>query len=284
MGQYIVDKVLNNNVLIALKNNKEVVLIGKGIGFNKKAGHSILDRELERIEKIFELKTEQEQARYKDLMTLTDDHVIATVIDIVEFIDKRTDGQMDDKIILSLTDHIIFALKRYKDGIFVANPFLKETEALYQKEFLIAEQVVQMLNDKLQVNFPRTEVGFIALHIHSSVNNHSLRDMNMMAGVVTKAIHMIEQDLKVNIDKDSIAYTRFVRHISFTVQRVMADERMPDQKKLENLLKVQYPLCYNTAVKIVKMMQTHLNKPVYESELVYLTMHIQAFNTEVDNV
>nr|WP_269800713.1 hypothetical protein [Macrococcus caseolyticus] len=32
------------------------------------------------------------------------------------------------------------------------------------------------------------------------------------------------------------------------------------------------------------MMQTYLNKPVYDSELVYLTMHIQAFNTEVDNV
>lgn len=284
MGQYIVEKVLNNNVLIALKNNKEVVLIGKGIGFNKKAGHTIIEQDLNKIEKMFELKTEQEQERYKDLMTLTDDHVIATVIEIVEFIDKRTDGQMDDKIILSLTDHIIFALKRYKDGIFVANPFLKETEALYQKEFLIAEQVVQMLNDKLQVNFPRTEVGFIALHIHSSVNNHSLRDMNMMAEVISKAIHMIEQDLKVNIDKDSIAYSRFVRHISFAVQRVMADDRMPEQKKLENLLKVQYPLCYNTAVKIVKMMQTHLHKPVYESELVYLTLHIQAFNTEVDNV
>lgn len=284
MGQYIVDKVLNNNVLIALKNNKEVVLIGKGIGFNKKAGHTISDQDLNKIEKMFELKTEQEQERYKDLMTLTDDHVIATVIEIVEFIDRRTDGQMDDKIIVSLTDHIIFALKRYKDGIFVANPFLKETEALYQREFLIAEQVVQMLNERLQVNFPRTEVGFIALHIHSSVNNHTLRDMNMMAEVITKAIHMIEQDLKVNIDKDSIAYSRFVRHISFAVQRVMADERMPEQKKLENLLKVQYPMCYNTAVKIVKMMQTHLNKPVYESELVYLTMHIQAFNTEVDNV
>ncbi|MCE4957142.1 glucose PTS transporter transcription antiterminator GlcT [Macrococcoides caseolyticum] len=284
MTQFIVDKVLNNNVLIARMDHQEVVLIGKGIGFGKKNGQTILEREIDRIEKTFVLRSEQEKARYRDLMALTDDHVIASVIEIVEFIDERTEGKIDDKIILSLTDHIIFALKRYQDGIFVANPFLKETEALYQKEFLIAEQVVQMLNEQLQVNFPRTEVGFIALHIHSSVNNHSLRDMNLMAEVITKAIHLIEQDLKVSINKDSIAYTRFVRHISFAVQRVMSEERMPEQKKLENLLKEQYPLCYNTAVKIVKMMQTHLNKPVYESELVYLTMHIQAFNTEVDNV
>ncbi|MGV2927670.1 PRD domain-containing protein [Macrococcus capreoli] len=284
MERYKVDKVLNNNVLIVLKDDQELVFIGKGIGFGKKPGQLIVDDEIERIEKMFQLTTEQEQTRYKNLMKITDDHVIASVIEVVEFIDKRTDGKIDDKIILSLTDHIIFALKRYNDGIFVANPFLKETEALYQKEFLIAEQVVQMLNEKLQVNFPRTEVGFIALHIHSSVNNHSLRDMNVMAEVITKAIHLIEQDLKVQIDKDSITYSRFVRHISFAVQRVMADDRMPEQRNLQNLLKVQYPLCYNTAVKIVKMMQTHLNKPVYESELVYLTMHIQAFNTKVDNV
>lgn len=32
------------------------------------------------------------------------------------------------------------------------------------------------------------------------------------------------------------------------------------------------------------MMQTLLNKPVYESELVYLTMHIQQFNTEATDV
>lgn len=284
MEQYIIDKVLNNNVLIALKDSREVVLIGKGIGFGKKSGQFITAGEINRIEKIFELKTEQEQSRYKDLMALTDEEVISVVIEIVEYIDQQTTGEMDDKIILSLTDHIIFALKRYKDGIFIANPFLKETETLYQKEFLIAEHVVQMLNEKLNVRFPRTEIGFIALHIHSSVNHHSLHEMNLIAEVITKALHILEQDLKITIDKEKVAYTRFVRHISFAIQRVMADERMPEQKNLEMLLKAQYPLCYNTAVKIVKMMQSHLNKPVYESELVYLTMHIQAFNTEVDNV
>ncbi|MCY1025127.1 PRD domain-containing protein, partial [Mammaliicoccus sciuri] len=41
------------------------------------------------------------------------------------------------------------------------------------------------------------------------------------------------------------------------------------------------PLCYNISVKIVKMMQTQLKKPVYQSELAYLTMHIQHFNNNL---
>ena len=71
MGQYIVDKVLNNNVLIALKNNKEVVLIGKGIGFNKKAGHPISDQDLNKIEKMLLSIIEKIENRDKLLIDLT---------------------------------------------------------------------------------------------------------------------------------------------------------------------------------------------------------------------
>ena len=42
MKSYIVKKALNNNVLIAISDqNEEVVLIGKGIGFNHKKNDSV---------------------------------------------------------------------------------------------------------------------------------------------------------------------------------------------------------------------------------------------------
>ena len=49
------------------------------------------------------------------------------------------------------------------------------------------------------------------------------------------------------------------------------------QEHFDSLLKAQYPVCYNIAVKIVKMIQNKLQRKVYESEVVYLTMHIQHF-------
>ncbi len=36
MEEYIVTKTLNNNVVVCTNNDQEVILIGKGIGFNKK--------------------------------------------------------------------------------------------------------------------------------------------------------------------------------------------------------------------------------------------------------
>ncbi|TKJ02702.1 PRD domain-containing protein, partial [Bacillus cereus] len=42
-----------------------------------------------------------------------------------------------------------------------------------------------------------------------------------------------------------------------------------------DLLKAEYPVCYNLAWKLVKVMQKELQLPVYEAESIYLTMHLQ---------
>lgn len=281
MEKYKVQKILNNNVMIAEDEIEEVVLVGKGIGFGKRAGEWI---DTDRIEKVYALKGLQEQERYKTLLGLTDDQVIKAVIEAVDTINQMSTQKVEDTLLLSLTDHIIFALKRHEDNIVIANPFLKETEALYPVEYHIATRVIDLLNYRLNVDFPEAEIGFIALHIHSSLNHQSMREINTLTEVVAKAVKIIEHDLGTTVNKDSIVYSRFVRHISFAVQRIMAEEQVREQRNLEKLLKIQYPVCYNIAVKIVKMMQQSLGQPVYESELVYLTMHIQQFNTEALDV
>lgn len=279
MKNYIVERSLNNNVIIATYNNEEVILFGKGIGFNKKNGDIVNQK----IDKVFILSS-KDQERYTTLLNMTNDTVIKAILDVINEIKIATEEAMNSQILVSLTDHIIFALKRLEDGIVVHNPFMRETESLYPKEFQIATQVVQMLNDKLNVKFPENETGFITLHIHSAISNHTIGEINMITEVVSKAIHIIEHDLAIQVNESSIVYSRFVRHISFAVERVMKNDEPPHQRNLEKLLKIQYPKCYNIAIKIVKMMQVHLKKPVYESELVYLTMHIQQFNIEVNDV
>ena len=45
------------------------------------------------------------------------------------------------------------------------NPFLLETESLYPKEYEVAKEVVDMINES-PIQLPEGEIGFIALHIH----------------------------------------------------------------------------------------------------------------------
>ena len=63
MGKYKISKILNNNVIICTNKDQEVVLIGKGIGFNKKQG-LILD-ESASIEKVYKLDQDKHKEHYK---------------------------------------------------------------------------------------------------------------------------------------------------------------------------------------------------------------------------
>ncbi len=269
-----VEKALNNNVIIGRDEFEEVVLIGRGIGFGKKSGDSL---EIGEAEKVYKLEGQQDTSRYQTLLTMADETLFQSTLEAIELIDDMTSEKINNRILLSLTDHLLFAMKRMEEGMEMANPFVNETKALYPKEYKIAEAVVDMFNQKYGINLPEAEVGFIALHVHSSIYNRSLRDMNVLSEVVHQAITMIEHGLDTTVDQSSIQYDRFVRHISFCVQRVMNGESVPTQEQFDSLLKAQYPVCYNISVKIVKMIQNKLQRKVYESEVVYLTMHIQHF-------
>lgn len=273
MQNYVVSKVLNNNVLIAENDlYKEVVLIGKGIGFNKKKGEQLSQ---EVAEKIFVLKDKNEQEQYKKLLPQMDEIMSSAIIEAFELIRKRTQSILNDHTFVALTDHIIFSIQRYLKGVTISNPFLMETKALYPKEYEIASEVVDMVNDIVQIQLPEDEMGFIALHIHSVLNNRKLSDVNHYSRLVGQLIQVVEKELNIQVDKESIDYMRLVRHLRFTIERVNNQEEIVASPKISSLLQKEYPICYNLAWKLIKIMQNALKKPIGDGEVVYLTMHIQ---------
>ncbi|WP_243385408.1 glucose PTS transporter transcription antiterminator GlcT [Bacillus kexueae] len=272
MESFTIKKVLNNNVLIAEHESfQEVVLIGKGIGFGKKKGETITDNT---IEKMFVLKNEKEQEQYKMLLPFIEEDMIAVVSEVIDFITKKVGIPLHEHIHISLTDHITFAIKRIKQGMGINNPFLVETKTLYPKEYDIAKEVVDLINERLDVTLPEGEIGFIALHIHSALTNRSLSEVNRFSQLISRLMNIIEDTMKIKIDKESVNYMRLVRHLQHTIERVLKGEAVEEPEKITLLLKNEYPVCYNTAWKMIKVMQQTLKKPVYDAEAVYLTMHL----------
>ena len=263
---------LNNNVLIARHESYgEVVLIGKGLGFGKKHGDVI---EENNYEKMFVLTNQKEQEQYKKLLSYIDEEMLDVVQDVIHYIAERVEQPLNEHIHIALTDHITFALKRLQQGMDLKNPFLIETKSLYPYEFQLATEVVERLNKRLNVYLPEGEIGFIALHIHSSITNKPLSEVNQHSQLISKLTDVIEDSLKVSVDRESINYLRLIRHLRYTIDRVNSGESVSEPEKLAFLLKKEYPLCYNTSWKMIKVMQQALKKTVYEAEAVYLTMHL----------
>lgn len=272
-------KVLNNNVVIASNSKyEEVVLIGKGIGFNRKKGDSITKRE---AEKLFVLKGEVEQIQYKKLLPFIDEDTLEVIISAIELIRKRTEAYLDEHIHIALTDHILFAINRLMKGMAIKNPFNSETKVLYPDEYVIAREVVEMINDTTNIQLPEGEIGFIALHIHSAVTNKNLSEINQYSQLISKLIATIEEQFGIKLNKDEVNYMRLVRHLRYTIDRVLTGEKVNEPEKITSFLKQEYPLCYNLAWKLIKIMQQTLKRPVFDAEAVYLTMHLQRIQNKI---
>ena len=229
------------------------------------------------IEKVYVLDQKSQQEYYKSIIEYADDQLIQAVIDAVNIITSSELTIDNQQLVVSVTDHIIFAYKRLKQGQVINNPFVAETKQLYQTAYSIAEKVIYKLNHVLDVNFPEDEIGFIALHIASNTGTVSLEEIKSINRLINKSIFILEHDLKSDIDKNSVQYQRFIRHIQFLIKRLSSGENLQHNGAFEALLKEQYPLCYNIALKIMKMLQQELKVEIYEAEITYLTLHVYHF-------
>ncbi|UII56323.1 PRD domain-containing protein [Cytobacillus spongiae] len=279
MANVQIKKTLNNNVLIGQHANLgEVVLIGKGIGFSRKTGELIDETA---VEKLFVLTNEKEQQNYIKLLPFLDNDLLEVIISAIELIKRRTKSKLNEHIHVALTDHLMFAVTRLSKGMELKNPFLIETKTLYPLEFEVAREVVELIESKTGIHLPEGEIGFIALHIHSAVMNKNLSEVNQHSQLVTHLLDLVEEQFKIKIDKESIDYMRLVRHLRFTIERVNRNEKVEEPEKIADLLKEEYPLCYNLSWKLIKVMQQTLKKPVFDAEAVYLTMHLQRLQKKI---
>ena len=122
--EYIVSKVLNNNVILVTdkNSNQELVLVGKGIGFGKKDGRNVTLSEKD-IEKSFIAYDEKTKTEYFQLISQMDSNVMGVSEEIIALAEENL-GRLNSHIHIALTDHIGFALDRIKMGMEMSNPFI----------------------------------------------------------------------------------------------------------------------------------------------------------------
>lgn len=267
-----VKKALNNNVIIGHHpDHGEVVVIGKGIGFNAKSGDQI---SLKSIEKLFILTNEQERKQYIQLLPEIDEKLIEVIGEVVMYISQKTQTELNEHIHIALTDHIAFALKRLEQDIVFHNPFLFETQEIYPVEFEFAKYAIDLIHEKMGVDLGEDEIGFVALHIHSGLTNRHINEVREHTQLIADLVGLIEQELEFTIDKTSLDFSRLLTHLRFAIERVRRGEQVSDMGKLESILEQEYPTLHALAVKLTNLMETRLSLAVYQAEVSYLIVHL----------
>ncbi|MCX7884310.1 MAG: PRD domain-containing protein [Caloramator sp.] len=268
--QFIISKVLSNNVVICEKEGKLYVLTGKGIGFGKSKGDAILNESS--IEKKFLAIDDEDKKDYAKILQTTDEKIVAVSEEIINIASQKLNESLNSHIHVALADHINFTIRRISEGIDIINPFLIEIQTLYPIEYSIAEECMNLIKERLNIVLPESEVGFIALHIYSARVNQSVSDSLKYTKLVKEIIGFIQKELDININEKSLEYARLISHLRYALQRIDKGKNFENflSPNLEKKLKQEFKV----SRKVCNYIEKKLDKPVPESEIGYIAVHI----------
>lgn len=269
---YKILKVMNNNVVLAknLKDQKEQVLVGKGLGFGVKAGVNV-SWPRAKIEKKFVAINHELYQEYLQLVQQLDLEVMGLCEEFIAYADTELGG-LNPHIHIALSDHIGFAIERINAGQEIVNPFVYQIKALYKEEFRVARKAKEMIKDALDVDINESEIGFIALHLHSSRQNRSIQETVRYTRVLNESVSIIESKLQFTLDQSSLTYSRLMSHLRGLIERVVTKQTI-ENKLLANI-KEEFYESFAIASSIGKVMEEELEVKVHEEELGYMAIHI----------
>lgn len=266
---YRIVKVLNNNGLLTLDEaNREIILLGKGIGFCKKNGERI-----DHIDdaKIYELVSRNNISALQMVNGIAPAYIeiTARIIDEAELQFEK----INHDIFLPMADHIALAVKRANEGKELPNPFHQDIMVMFPDEYKVAEKGRQIIKEISGTTISEDEAGYITLHIHAGLSDENVSEGLNTARLVKKTIGTIEFELKKTFVKNSLGYNRLVSHIRYMVARIIKDERV--NIDMESYAKQSFPEAYTLAQAICEDLAQELGRHVAQEEIGLLGMHIQ---------
>lgn len=271
--QLIISKVINNNVVSAYDDEQhELVIMGRGIAFQKKSG-DLIDEE--RIEKVFSIQNKDISEKFKTLLYDIPIEYMQVCEAIIDHARTTLNKNLNDSIYVTLTDHITFAIERHQKGMDIKNALLWEIKRLYKDEFMCGVEALRIIQDKLDIHLPEDEAGFIAMHIVNAELNEEMPNVIQITKLIQDILNIVKYHFQIDLDEESLNYFRFVTHLKFFGQRLFNETQMENQNEfLYEVVKEKNTAAFQCAEKINDYVQKEHNRSLIEDEMLYLTLHI----------
>lgn len=267
---YRVGKVLNHNCIIGIDDadNKEYLLMGKGVGFGKKVSQ-YMDVRPDDI--VYSLQELTDRGAAKDIIKSVSPVCLELAGAVLGEAEKEF-GTIDRSILFPMADHIEYAVKRIQNQEQISNPLTDDIRVLFYKEYKVAQCIGPLLLERLDIQIDEHEIGYIALHIHSAINDEKVSTAMQMARAVRDCISLIEAETGISIDVTSLSYNRLMNHVRYMMARAMKKESL--KLCMNDYISVKFPQAFQIASTVCDEISHTLNCKLEDMEIGYLAMHI----------
>ncbi len=274
---YRITKILNHNTVLALnqEDNLENLVMGKGVGFGRKAGERV---DFAPDATVYQLSQKCDRGNPRDLVRRIDP-LYLNIANAIILDAKNTFGQVDTSILIPLADHIAFAAQRIQKSAPIGNPLTQDIKALFPDEFQVARRGGDLIAEQTGLRFSDDELGYIALHIHSALESMQVSQAMQTAAIIRTCVELVQQAAGVTLDVNSLSYNHLMSHIKYMAARLLKGERL--SMDVNHIMRVSCPRAFDISEEICRQLERTLGHPVDEVEIGYLAMHVQrVFDTE----
>ena len=266
----VANKVYNNNAVATVyPDGREAVLVGSGIGFGRRPGDTIDEK---KIQKIYFIQDDL-QTRFLQLLKDARPEALQAAEEILAH--ARSQGlELKNQLILSLTDHICFALERLEQGISLPYLMLSETRMLYPREFEIGRWALGRILELCGASLPEYEAGYIALHLASAEMNTD--DVYNCLKLVNGVTEIIKDTYGIDLNPDDLDTIRLTTHLKFLAQRIFhrAQWNDDDMDGLYQMLLLRHSKNRECIARISAYIRNHFSYELNHQEKVYLVIHL----------
>ncbi|MDO5032314.1 PRD domain-containing protein [Corynebacterium sp.] len=263
-------RVFNNNVILARRDGEEVIVTGRGIGFQAKPGDPV---DPEKVVKIFVPASGRDPDHSAAMVAAIPGEYVQLIIDAMGRVDIPEALRSKLTLVVALADHVHGANTR---GISVAYPLEAEVRHLYAEDFALATDLLTEINKELTTPLDSSEAVALTLHlVNAGFTVGDLSGTYRMTGLIQQILDIIGSHNGIVLNSEDISVARFITHLRYLFVR-MAEHKQLDSadSKVASAINSQYPEADESAQVVANLIELRMNDSLTPDEISYLTLHI----------
>lgn len=267
-------KVFNNSVVLGLdERDREIVLFGRGLGFQARAGDEVDDSLVEKRFVPGGATTTDRLAEYLQDIPADD---ITLAEEIVAQAREEFGPSVSEQALFPLADHLSFALRRVREGIDIDYALQWEVESLYPRELAFSQRMLSLICERRDLALPAGEAVALALHfVNAQFGAGEMSETVKVTQALVAVLRTASEELGAPIDPESVFVARFVTHVRYLILRRVRGQRAADvDPSVGEAVRLASPVAFAVAERMADELGERFGWEVGAEERFYLALHV----------
>ncbi len=222
----------------------------------------------------------------QSLLDLIDVQTIQLIEESIKSAEESMGFQFVESSYTALAVHLALAVNRLQNGEAIDMPSDTLNNLKQFEEFSVAQYLIGVLKETLDLEIPDAEIGYITMHLKGARYHQGLYDENFLqfneliisnyqlTAIINKMLNKAEVLTGYPIKQSKSLLIGLVDHIRLAINRIQMN--LDIRNPLLNKIKETYPDTYQVAKNITQILETDLNIVMPDAEIGYIAMHLGA--------